>query len=105
MTALAQVRTCRPRHLTETQAPTLCGFFFATVGILRTGFLEDLALGFFDSISAKLRRIWAIRSGVPLAALVGAGCVGMRLPTAASIILRTRSWYRSLNCVGSNSPS
>src|SRR5207302_7870857 len=83
------------------QARTLWGFFFATVGVLRTGFLQDLASCFFDSISAKLRRICSIRSGVPLVGLVGAGCVGIRLLTSASIILHMRSWYRSLNCVGS----
>lgn len=40
----------RPGSLSETQARTLCGFFFTTVGVLRTGFLEGFASGFLDSI-------------------------------------------------------
>jgi hypothetical protein len=36
--------------LSETQARTLLGFVFTTVGVLRTGFLEGFASVFFDSI-------------------------------------------------------
>lgn len=36
--------------IAETQARTLCGFFFTTVGVLRAGFLEGFASGFFGSI-------------------------------------------------------
>lgn len=61
--------------LTRSQARARCGFFFATVALFRTGFLEDLASDFFDSTWAKLRRICSIKSGTPVTCLWGAGNV------------------------------
>jgi hypothetical protein len=64
------------------------------VAVLRAGFFEGLASGFFDSIWAKLKRSCFIRSGAPFLRLVVAGRISTRFSTCASIILPMRSWYR-----------